>query len=780
MSSKKLLKTIYVLSLAILFASCVNSVDEITSENPESNSNQLSYGISADFQIDSNIVTDSDSYGRTAMPALPATAVYYVDYVLESEKADLTKHTIKTQNDTGVFKIVSSKITGFYIPLSTGRWVIEAGIKNGETKILTASKTISLTPENPLLQNEVFFLKMAQTQNGKGSMKLKITGGSGAGVSSIKVILEDGTVVEDSNRDSYFEASDITSGEQRIDINAYDGSSTPQLIFSTIQIINIYDNIETNQWIIDGTTKETFEITKSMTDDFKPRQYFVDGTTGGSGDDTNNTGTSSNSPFKTIKHAIATINARAETYTFTIHVKDGSYELDDNTLEIKKNVTLECWKNSPNDRLGSAKVVVRGGTECVLVGPTADDKPVNFYLQSLADNNTSGLEINGNGSSRCGVKIQNGIFVMNGGVINETGDATTEYGGVILPNVESGQSVERQFIMLKGTIKNSKGTKACGVYVGQDTIFQMEGGVISGNRAQSENSYAVINNGEMSIKGQINISGNYRYDGNEQVLVAGSGSTQVPENHNLYLPKTIEDGKQIINKLQVIGPISSNSQIGISAPVGTESGQLEPTGQKPVAITKNYMDAIAPSIIFKQDKSSPYVFMKSTDGATLGEVSFGLGGGIIYNSTDYSFSLACDTTTVTCGTAKEITITVTAKRKEPKNVYSDLHYNPNDKKLYLTYIQATEESEGLYSNPSVADLEDDPESDFNKVIWTAELTLAGNSLPSTYQPTISAGTTDNTIKISIPALPYKDNYTLTITATYLGIQYGANFPITCN
>lgn len=765
MSIKKLLKIVYFLSFAIMFASCANSVDVSAPANEEK---EITYGFSGILQLDTNIYSDSSNSSRTAMPTLPSSAVYYVDYKLDSA----SEHFVKTSNDTGVFTTSGGRVSGFYLPLSVGKWVIEVGVNDNGTTILKDTKTVTLTPENPLMTNQVFFLKMGQT--GTGSMKLKITAGSGSGVSSIKVILEDGRLIE-KNSNNEFIASDIPSGEQRIDINAYDGSSTPQLIFSTIQIINIYDNIETNQWIIDGTTKETFEITKSMTDDFKPRQYFVDGATGGSGDDTNNTGTSSNSPFKTVKHAIDTINARAETYTFTIHVKDGSYELDNGTLEIKKNITIECWKNAPNDRLGSAKIVVRGGTKCVLVGPTADDKPVNFYLQSLADDNTSGLEINGNGLNRCGVYIENGIFVMNGGVINETGEAETEYGGIVLPDVQSGQSVERQFIMLKGTIKNSKGTKACGVYVGKDTIFQMEGGVISGNRAQSDSSYAVVNNGEMSIKGQIYISGNNRYDGNEQVLISGSGETQVPESHNLYLPKITEEGKEVINKLQVLGPISSDSQIGISAPVGTESGQLEPTGQIPVAITKNYMDSIAPSIIFKQDKSSPYVFMKSTDGATFGEVAFGLGGGVIYTSTDYSFSFASDTTAVTRNTAKDVIITVTAKRKD---VTSELHYNPNDEKLYLIYIEATEESDAIYSNSAAEDIEDNP--NYNKVTWTAELTLAGNSLPSTYKPTISAGAGDNKIKVSIPALPYKDNYTLIITATYLGIQYGANFQITCN
>lgn len=771
MSIKKLLKTIYVLSFAIMFASCANSVDDSA---PVNEGAEITYGFSGTLQLDSNILSDSSTTSRTAMPTLPTTAVYYVDYALDSEKNDTSKHTIKTGSDVFT-KVDTTRTTGFYIPLSVGKWVIEVGVKENGNTILKDSKTIELTPEKPLMTNQVFFLKMGQT--GTGSMKLKITAGSGSEVSSIKVILEDERIIEP-NGSNEFIASDITSGEQRIIINAYDNSPTPQLIYSTIQIINIYDNITTDQWIIDGTAKETLEITKSMTEDFKPRQYFVDGTAGGIGDDANNTGTSSSSPFKTIKHAIDTINARAETYTFTIHVKDGSYELDNNTLEIKKNITLECWKNAPNDRLGSAKIVVRGGTKCVLVGPTTDDKPVNFYLQSLADDNTSGLEINGNGLNRCGVYIENGIFVMNGGVINETGEAVTEYGGIVLPDVQSGQSVERQFIMLKGTIKNSKGTKACGVYVGKDTIFQMEGGVISGNRAQSENSYAVINNGEMSIKGQINISGNNRYDGNEQVLISGSGETQVPASHNLYLPKIIEEGKEVINKLQVLGPISSNSQIGISAPVGDGDGEFKPTGQKPVAITKNYMDAIAPSLIFKQDKSSPYVFMKSTDSTTFGEVAFGLGGGVIYNSTDYTFSLASDTTTVTCGTANDVTITVEVKRKESESVTSDLHYNPNDQKLYFTYVPATEDTEAIYSNSAAEDIENNP--DYNKVTWTAELTLAGNPLPGNYKPTISAGTADKTIKIAIPALPYKDNYTLTITATYLGIQYGANFSITCN
>ena len=82
-----------------------------------------------------------------------------------------------------------------------------------------------------------------------------------------------------------------------------------------------------------------------MIEDFRPRQYYVDGraeSDGGKGDDDENTGTSSESPFKTIAHTIAVINARPETYAFTIHVRDGSYELDDNHLEIQKSVTIEC------------------------------------------------------------------------------------------------------------------------------------------------------------------------------------------------------------------------------------------------------------------------------------------------------------------------------------------------------------------------------------------------------------------------------------------------------
>ena len=71
-----------------------------------------------------------------------------------------------------------------YIPLSAGKWVIEAGIKDNNTTILKDSKTITLTPENPLMTNQVFFLKMSQTiGSGKGSIKLKVTAVSGTEVS---------------------------------------------------------------------------------------------------------------------------------------------------------------------------------------------------------------------------------------------------------------------------------------------------------------------------------------------------------------------------------------------------------------------------------------------------------------------------------------------------------------------------------------------------------------------------------------------------------------------
>ena len=753
MSIVNKIKVSFILITVIMLASCTNSIDIPANEGTD-----ITYGFSARLHIDSNISEASSVVSRTAMPSIPATAVYYIDYVLDAEKDDASKHIIKTNSDTGVFITSNGKINGFYIPLSAGKWVIEAGIKDNNTTILKDSKTITLTPENPLMTNQVFFLKMSQTiGSGKGSIKLKVTAVSGTEVSSIKVVLEDGREIT-KNSEDFFEASDIPSGQQKILINAYNSSS--QLIYSTIQYINIYDNITTNQWILDGTEKATYEITKIMIEDFRPRQYYVDGraeSDGGKGDDDENTGTSSESPFKTIAHTIAVINARPETYAFTIHVRDGSYELDDNHLEIQKSVTIECWKNKPNDRLGSAKVVVRGGTECVLVGPRADDKPVNFYLESLANDNTSGLEINGNGSDRCGVKIQKGIFVLNGGRIRQTGDTSSTYDGVILPDDSNAQ-----FIMLKGNISDNRGSVACGVYIGTGTIFQMEGGEIIDNKVLSEDGYAVKDLGEMYIKGLINISNNFLYDGNSKVFITDSENNQIPVNKNLYLP--VQGTPKALKRLKVLGPLFSNgsiSSIGISAPIGSGENEVIPTAQKPVVITKNYKDAIAPSVIFQQDKSSPYVFMKSTDVDTYGEASFGLGGGVFYLPTDYSFTFTSDVTSVTRNTNKIVTITPNVTRKESETVTTQLHYNPEDCKLYLTYSDST------YSNPAAGDEE---------LSWHAELSLAGVKLPDAYQPSVAT----NANKFTIPGLPYKETYTLTITVTFMDLEYSASFPIVCN
>ena len=79
----------------------------------------------------------------------------------------------------------------------------------------------------------------------------------------------------------------------------------------------------------------------------------------------------------------------------------------------------------------------------------------------------SGLEINGNGSDRCGVKIQKGIFVLNGGRIRQTGDTSSTYGGVILPDDSNAQ-----FIMLKGNISDNRGSVATFAY--SQTIVSMQ------------------------------------------------------------------------------------------------------------------------------------------------------------------------------------------------------------------------------------------------------------------------------------------------------------------
>ena len=764
----KILKHLFFSVIVILLASCTN----ILSDSPQEQG-ELSYRlcgiIKSDFELSS----------RMAMPMFPSSPVYYVEYSKEADWTDESKHIIKTSSDTGVF---SNDRKSFNIPLEKGTWVVEVGVKNGTVKQLKDKKTIPLTPENPVA-NEDFFLTMTQTESGKGSVSLKVVKESYSynaeedipviNFIEVKILCSNGTTINATNNSNVFSASDVPSGQQRIQINAYDSSnSTGTLIFSEIQEIYIYDGLTTNQWVFDGVVQSgdnnKYQITKAKVKDFLPRQYFVDSRENIGND--GNSGTTKDSPFKTISKAIDVISHRSEDFMFTIHVKNGFSETINETITLTKSVRIECWKETPNDMLGKATLKVYGTDYGIIIGTVGDDEEhsirTQLYLVALGEGN--GLTLDGDGNDGdCGaVQINNGTFVIDGGKITGYNMNTSVDGAVCLASVPSEKSwVERIFIMKKGEISGNSGCHAGAVYVGSDTLFQMDGGTIINNISGSDYA-AVFNNGDMSASGLVVIAGNKRED---------------DSNANLWLPQsTAQDntsGK--LNVLNINGALEQSSNIGIS-PVF--SFFYSPSSAKPIAITNNYTDTFSPSKVFKYDgaESDGLVITKSRNQVNFGEAAFTKGGGVFYRADDFIFAFelkdsdnaetAHDVTSVKKNEEKAVFVIPTIKRKENGGNPSNLYYKSEDCGVY--------EDAGFTEPTSV---QENAEGDYVVVplIWPAqpELCMDGVPLPDGYQPQVKTGDPAN--KFTIPELPYTGNYTLSVSVNYLGFEYSASFNLTC-
>lgn len=726
---KKSLKSIALAATLLLPLSCFNNVEPAVPYLPPVFPGE--YGIYATLAGESP---------RTAIPTWPSTPEYYVEYSRLSDWNDVTKHIIKTPaSDPSIFNVdAGGNVRNFYLPLSNDTWVVEAGVKNGGIKQLTATKTIPLTPEESVV-NESFFLQMPVIENGKGSIELKVEAESGSGISFIEMLIQcsDGTTITASRSGDTFTASNIPNGKQKIVINAYESTdNSGRQIFSTIQDVIIYAGLTTNQWLINGSVPSgnKYTITSQMVTDFIPFQYYVDSALGNN----SYSGATTKFPFQTISKAIDVIQARSETREFTIHVKDGSSFTDSGTTTITKSIKIECWKNVPNDRLGSATWTrTSSGTgTAIKIGTDS----VQAKLTIVSANDTCGLTLDGNNSNFTCLEVYNGDFIMDGGKITHFGTNSTTRAGVYLAD-NNDSSRRKVFTMRKGEISGNRAIICPGVYIGSGfTCFIMEGGKIINNTSTTVAGFAVGVYGSMYISGLVQIGGT---DSTDNKFTNGSKS-------NLYLSS---DKKLIIN-----GNLATGSHIGLAVDFGSNI----PSTTNQVAVTQNYTNNEAPSTFFNYDGTEAFVFVRSTKTGSVGEAALIRGGGKIMSARDLnvSFTISDDDNnpnnnqSLSVNGIKQITIT-------PVVSYGGQHlyYNTTTQCLYW---------DSAYSNEFSSNV---------MVIWTTYMSMYGTDLSDAYQLISPNGYSANTF--NIPGLPYPGTYTLTVVITYMGIKYSANFDFVC-
>ncbi|MEE3416479.1 MAG: hypothetical protein VZR53_14045, partial [Prevotella sp.] len=346
---KKIIKIIPLIlsfSLILGLTSCVNAA------GPGSSSDKTVYFYGS-FSIDESYLSqDSNSVKsfRSAQPTIPAEAnlTYYA-------KATNGSETITSQD--------INKSTGtFSIPLKTGStWTIEVGARgvdaanSSNTNVILIKDSVLFNPNAPANDEPTkeykFYLKPYVSDGGRGKLNLrvKIQDPSGNKITKVEIVpkkklLNPNDTTESSwttaesvvtagwsSLTGYWDSEhkmavyssnlsdfpiskngDFKSGIWEVAVNFRDNQD--QLLYSSIQIICVYDNLETKTWESSKTVADSNELIPStgenagvlylttlLVDSYGLTDFYVDG----SRTDNYTENGSPMYPFKTITKAIA-------------------------------------------------------------------------------------------------------------------------------------------------------------------------------------------------------------------------------------------------------------------------------------------------------------------------------------------------------------------------------------------------------------------------------------------------------------------------------------------
>ena len=545
----KLLQLIFSFSCILLFASCRNS----TGGNVEYRTVIFNGSFEVEEallkQIETTSYTANDN-SRSAQPSLPASLTFYAKATNKNDSSDSFESTdLDSSNKT------------FSIPLKTGAvWIIEVGAKgvsalnSSVTDAVLIKDTFEFNPATATEPrfNHKFYLVPYVTANGEGklSLEIQIENPSGNKISKVEIVPKK-NLIDESKKTAGWSSilgwsdskvirnaattilissqNGFTSGVWEVAINFTDNEG--QLLFSSTQIIGVYDNLKTDKWELSKTTTSTnelikngvFKLTTQLIDAYGLTDFYV----GGTGASDANSG-SPMYPLAKISKAISVVNGiNRMDKTYTIHVKNGVSEEYTGTLNVRSNISIECYETIYGDKKGTA-TISSASTSAIMEITSSDISSSSLTIEGVKTaNGWTGLKLMSS-SNRTRTNSTKGVyldtncsFFMNGGEISGyIKDSASPDGYAYGPGVYV--SGNAYFTMTGGKISNFlSGDKGAGVYVLENGDFTMKGGTITNNKTSFKGGGVYVA-GTMTVSGTVDISENTMYS--------------TPDSSNVYLP----------------------------------------------------------------------------------------------------------------------------------------------------------------------------------------------------------------------------------------------------
>ena len=419
---RKMIKPLLLLLLVIFLASC-NFSNDLPAINPLPVITDLPVKLTASFDIDSstpnslqNLVLQASKNkteaNRSATANMPSNIQYFVMAETLGEAVPLT---VNVPDDD-----IDEANKRFTINLRTGHtWRITVGIIDTDINetILSDYTDKELTATNTDISHN-FTLKPSITSGVNGSIYLEINFDD---PDYTVDITDEANAYSDWNTNFFGSGSTITLNISSIPSGRYvlkiKFTKTNTIPFTATQVVTVYDNLKTDTWVsggnalIDPTTNE-FRLSNTIiaAANEGKKIYYVDGNTGGAGND-NNSG-NINSPLLTVARAVSLINAVGNTSdTYKIYVKGGTSETVSTSIAIggasaNRKIELYTYLNSPTDGLGAVTLTRTSA------------------INILTINNGSQLTING-GFTFDGAELEqaginnSGTLTMNNGIVQK-------------------------------------------------------------------------------------------------------------------------------------------------------------------------------------------------------------------------------------------------------------------------------------------------------------------------------------------------------------------------
>ena len=463
--------------------------------------------------LNGSVRSETPAKSRMAMPDIDVSAFteddYYVKaYVGTVGNMDRTG-TVEPPDETGSGSFQISLENGYY-------WTVELGIKTQETGETTpTTKLVDVyTYTQPLSRTSGSLdLTLKPRQNGTGKINLPLETSTLYDDYEIAVTgdnANDWNVASVDEGTNSITASSIKSGTYKITLDFKDENGL--ILYSSDQVINVYDNLTTDKWIDDSDPSPInedgkFEVTQALIRTYSRTNIFVDSE---DGDDTN-TG-SSIAPVKTLSKAFELINAHGV----------GFESPTPYTIRLLNNISENVAINSATFQNANAnKVTIRGyGENRTITGTNASSARISvsrganaaavppIELRNLTlQNGESGLSASGNvnvtlvdcdisDNSGCGVNAGSGSTITLTNCDIEDNSAEGNGGGLYV----NGGTINLTNCEIKNNEVEGNGG---GIYVGSGTV-NLSGCTFDGNTAEYGGAL-YVNGGTVTISGSTTI-----------------------------------------------------------------------------------------------------------------------------------------------------------------------------------------------------------------------------------------------------------------------------------